>query len=81
MIKESDECLVAEAPKDVTETENVDKFCPDKKYSTVVEELNNLKLNLISMNLNERKTSKMKIKRQYRKVVKNEPKFLRKFKF
>ena len=53
VIKESDECLVAEAPKDVTETENVDKFCPDKKYSTVVEELNNLKLNL---KLNKRKT-------------------------
>ena len=32
MIKESDECLVAEAPKDVTETENVDKFCPDNKF-------------------------------------------------
>ena len=71
MIKESDECLVAEAPKDVTETENVDKFCPDKKYSTVVEELNNLKLNL---KLNKRKTSKIKIKTILNKV-KNEVKF------
>ena len=59
MKKESDECLVAEAPKDVTETENVDKFCPDNKFYEFETEWK----------------EKLKLKDDTEKKVKNEPKF------